>query len=68
MAKPSFLDKENIRSDNVPAIVVYYDGHYYEYSGSKDSKAELLHFMNKLINPIVTLKSDEEVEAFLYLN
>jgi hypothetical protein len=62
------MDKEGIRSDNLPSIVVYYDGQYYLYEGSKDSKAELLHFMNKLINPLVQLKSDEEVENFLDLN
>lgn len=66
--KYAFVERENIRSDNLPSIVVYFDGNYYLYEGNKDSKEELLHFINKIINPIVPLKTDDEVENFLNLN
>ena len=51
-----------------PAIHIYFDGSFYLFEGNIESLPELLHFMNKIINPLITLTTEEEVEAFLNLN
>ena len=66
--KYAFIEKEQITSEAAPTIAVFYDGRYYIYDGSKDSKEELIHFINRVINPIVQLKTDEDVENFLDVN
>lgn len=60
-----FMDKENIRSDSTPALIVYFDSNYYQYDGPKDNPTLFLHFINKIINPLVNLDSEEEVETFM---
>jgi len=45
----------------MPTILVNYDGNYFFYEGSKSSMEEFLHFLNKIINPVVELTSEEEV-------
>jgi len=62
------MEKEQITSEAAPTIAVFYDGSYYIYDGNKDSKEEMLHFINRVINPIVQLKTDEDVENFLDVN
>jgi hypothetical protein len=48
----------------VPKIFVYKKGEYYPYEGYF-MKGMLLHFINRVINPVVYLKTPQEVEAFL---
>lgn len=48
----------------VPKILVYKKGEYYPYEGYF-MRGMLLHFINRVINPVVYLKTPDEVEAFL---
>ena len=45
----------------MPTLLVHYDGYYYYYEGSKTSLEEFLHFMNKIINPVVELTTEEDL-------
>jgi len=45
----------------MPTLLLHYDGYYYYYEGSKTSHEEFLHFMNKIINPVVELTTDEDL-------
>ncbi len=65
--KYNLIDKENLNIEQMPAILVYYDGNYYFYDGPKTSIEEILHFINKIINPVVELTTDEDLSAFLAL-
>jgi hypothetical protein len=49
----------------VPKIMVYKKGEYYPYEGYF-MRGMLLHFINRVINPVVYLRTPGEVEAFLY--
>ena len=62
-----FVENEGISPQSVPAIFVYFDKNYYLYEGNKDSKEELLSFINRIITPLVHLKTEEDVIAFLDL-
>ena len=48
----------------VPKIFVYKKGEYYPYEGYF-MKGMLLHFINRVINPIVYLRTEQEIDAFL---
>mmetsp|Transcript_16561 Transcript_16561/g.28176 ORF Transcript_16561/g.28176 Transcript_16561/m.28176 type:complete len:297 (+) Transcript_16561:287-1177(+) len=72
--KMDLFAKEGLPNKPQPSIQVYYDGTYYEYDGSfeveaseegGEGKIALLHFINRLLNPLVQLKSEEEIELFL---
>jgi hypothetical protein len=45
----------------MPAVVVYYDGEYFQYEGGKENIAEFMHFVNKMINPLVNITTEEEL-------
>ncbi len=51
----------------MPAILVKFEENYFYYEGSKSSIKEFLHFMNKIINPVVELNTDEDLSEFLAL-
>ena len=51
--------------NEIPSIYVYYDGTYYPYLNSLDSPTSLLHFINRLLHPLVYLKSKASIESFL---
>ncbi len=59
--KYNFVDKEYLRVETQPSVFVFFEGSYYIYEGNRSSEIEFLHWMNKLINPIVTLNTDEEI-------
>ena len=56
-----FLSKEGISVDTPPAIFVHFEGFNYYYDGSRDSIIHILHFINKLINPVIQLTTDEQI-------
>jgi hypothetical protein len=51
----------------MPAVLVYLDGNFFYYDGSKSSHEEFLHFMNRLINPVLEITTDEKLSSFLAL-
>mgnify|MGYP000276213967 CR=1 FL=1 len=53
------MDRELIKIDQTPAIVVYFDNFYYLYDGDKLSASAFLAFMNKIINPLAALTSEK---------
>lgn len=67
--KSSFVEQQNLRTTDLPAVFVYYDGAYYSFS--KESFGEpkkLIHLINRLLHPLVNLRSQEAIEAFLNVN
>lgn len=66
------MKKESINTESVPAIYVFYEGKYYKHDmqNFKDTNdvAPLLHLMNRLLVPLVSLNTEEEIEAFLDAN
>ena len=58
-------------ANDLPAILVMQEGKYFRYgadsvlSKDKDDASALLHFINRLQHPYVTLETQKEVEAFL---
>jgi hypothetical protein len=66
--KWKFITKDGLRADNMPAVLVYFEGEYHVYDGTnRNNTDEILHLINKFINPIVTLDTEEELQAFLNL-
>lgn len=57
--KHDFIDREGLRGDTPPVIFVHYEGNNYPYDGSRESSVQMLHFINKLINPVVNLTTDD---------
>jgi hypothetical protein len=61
------MEKEGLRLDMAPGIFVHFDGSYYPYEGDKNSLTQLLHFINKIITPVLELQTEEDLINFLDL-
>lgn len=59
--KWEFIDRDGLRTDQIPSIFIYFEGDYFLYEGNKQTIEELLHFVNKLINPMITLSTDDDI-------
>lgn len=44
---------------------LYRDQHFYGYDHPYEMTAQFLHQLNKILNPLVSLKSEEEIDRFL---
>ncbi len=64
----AILQKEDITFDSVPRIIIYKGGRMYSYDSPYDRPDLLVHHINRLLNPLVILKTEQEVEEFLNLN
>ena len=62
--KLDFIGTENLSTSKLPAIFVYFDGTFYPYENSQADAKQLLHFINRLLHPVVPLVSKDEVLAF----
>ena len=56
-SRNSYVGSEGLQSRNNPSVWVYYDGHYYEYDLDFKHPLKLLHFINRLLHPTITLKT-----------
>jgi len=54
--------------NDLPRILVYFEGTYYNYDNRLNSSSLLLHFINKILHPTVPLKSQQQVRDFLELD
>ena len=54
----NILTKEDITFEAVPRIILYRDQRFYSYDASYENINLLLHHLNRLVNPIVTLSND----------
>jgi hypothetical protein len=63
----AILQKEDIQFDSVPRVVIVRDGKFYSYDSPYDRLDLLIHHLNRLLNPVVVLQTEEEVERFLGL-
>ncbi len=54
--------------DAVPRVIMFKDGKFYSYDAGLDKLDYMLHFINRLINPLVKLENEEEILNFLGLN
>lgn len=66
--KYSFISQENLHRSIVPAIYVYYEGVYYNFDSKDPTPETLLHFINRLLHPLVPLRTQEQIELFLDQN
>lgn len=62
--KYGLFESEGLNVANVPKVLVYYDGTYYPFTMNNDPKL-LYHFINRLLHPLITLKTQETIETFL---
>ena len=60
----NFSRKELSSFKKTPMIVVYKNGEFYAYS-SYFMKPLFFHFINRVLNPYLKLKSEEEIDLFL---
>ena len=56
-ARNSYVGSEGLTSKNNPSVWVYYDGTYYEYDLDFKHPILLIHFINRLLHPTITLKT-----------
>jgi len=64
--KNSIIQQQNLRTTDLPAVYVYYDGDYYPIKADSYSEhKKVIHLMNRLLHPLVNLKSQEQIEEFL---
>lgn len=68
-----WLEKTGMAMDNVPSVYVFFDGKFYIHDldstqGAIADPTTLLNFMNKLMHPLLELKSEQEVDSFLDLS
>jgi len=55
--------RDSIRIESVPKIIFVLDDTWHGYEG--DSRADVfLHYMNRLMNPLVKLNTDTEIWEF----
>ena len=67
------MKNEGFPTNDVPAIMVMFDGTYYRYQldstidddDSYDQISGILHFINRLQQPLVLLDTEEAIERFL---
>ena len=69
----NFLQETGISVNNVPAVYVFFDNKFYIHDidsteGNIEDPTTLLHLINKLMYPLLELKTDKEVDAFLDLS
>ena len=57
------IEKSNIRLDGVPRLYLFYNSKYYVFSEGDHLNLFLL-FLNRIINPVVKLKTEELTEMF----
>ena len=68
-----FIGATGMSVNNVPAIYIFFDDKYYIHdldssNGNIEDPTTVLHLMNKLMYPLLTLNSEAEIEAFLDLS
>ncbi|CDW89510.1 UNKNOWN [Stylonychia lemnae] len=63
--KNQFLEKEEITFENVPKVIIIKDQRFYGFDQPLDRMDLLLHQINRILNPLITLKTEEEIELFL---
>jgi hypothetical protein len=71
ISKPSsqaVMEKEELFFDAVPRVIIYKDKRFYSYDSGYDRLDLFLHHINRIINPVVDLKTEDDVMNFLGLN
>lgn len=66
--KYMFVEREGIRAESSPAIFVYYDGVFYPFDGNRTSIGPLIFFMNRLVTPLLSLETEQDLLNFLELS
>lgn len=69
----NFLQETGISVNNVPAIYIFFDNKFYIHDidsteGNIEDPTTLLHLINKLMYPLLELKTEADVDAFLDLS
>jgi hypothetical protein len=70
ISKPSshaVMEKEELFFDSVPRVIIYKDKRFYSYDSGYDRLDLFLHHINRIINPLVKLETEEDIVRFLGL-
>lgn len=62
-----FLFSDKLMEHDFPIIYVVYEGRFYPYDNTLSEPRLLIQFLNRLLHPLLGLKKESEVEAFLDL-
>eukprot|EP00347_Sterkiella_histriomuscorum_P004030 403362013 len=62
--KLKLSQKDREAFETVPRMLVYKDGEYYPYE-SYYMKGLFLHFINRVLYPVVNLKTEDQIDLFL---
>ena len=63
--KYDFLKDDKLLDYEWPSIYVFYEGSYYLYDHDYGNVSKLEHFVNRILNPFLILKSEEDIDTFL---
>ena len=67
--KYAFAGKEGLASrGRSPTILIYYEGVYHPYEHTLADPKYVLSYINRLLHPLVTLKTAADIENFLDVN
>lgn len=59
------LDRNDIAFDTVPRVLIFKDQRFYSYDAPFNRVDLLIHHLNRLLNPVVTLNSEEDIVRFM---
>jgi len=48
-----------------PMIYVYFEGQFYPYDNTFENPKYLLQFINKIIHPVINIKTEAALTAFM---
>ena len=60
-----FMANDGLNIFEPPIIYVYFEGNYFAYDNTFEDPKYLLHFINKIIHPALTLKTEAALTAFM---
>lgn len=61
------LDKEELFFESVPRVIIVKDKRYFSYDSGLDRLDLFLHHINRIINPLVKLETEDDIVRFLGL-
>jgi hypothetical protein len=61
------MDKEELFFEAVPRVIIYKDKRFFSYDSGLERLDLFLHHINRIINPVVKLETEEDVVKFLGL-
>jgi len=60
-----FIETDNLWTYEDPSIAVFFEGRYYPYDNTYEDPKYLLQFINKLLHPVLILKTESDMDKFM---